>query len=449
MRLSSLVVASALLTLSASPVVAQGVMIRRPAPAPQTQSAPRAEAKPESSAVATQEPKAQEPAAQDPREDIRKIVREELRAALRELRAAEARTVEKKPEVAVKPDAVPTRPAPAPQAVAVTPAEPAPAARPVRVRAMQQSQDPAAPKPVARTEPAAKKSQEEVIAELEAELRGIQAEIERSMTAEPKPVAKAPAQTKQDAKPREPKAIAVQPPKPAEGPDAPRRMMVRMQEREAQNAPAPTEAKRPATIRSYTGEVMEGQPRRMMVLRTDENSDQPMVIEMAPEEFDRKIEQDLRVQADKGGIKVFRAETKGEQPKADDRGGCNCNCACCVQHRGGQAEAREPSPQQQRPMQDRVRWLAAPGIPGGDKAKQQMMLGVPMPPMAQGDKAPMAPVQGNPEARKQAMDRLRAQIDTAQRRLRALEEADRGQQDRGPARDGRGRNVEFRRGRDV
>lgn len=455
MRLSALVVASALLTWSASPVLAQGVMIRRPAAAPQAQEAPRAEPKTEAAPAPVQEPKTEAPKAQDPREDIRKIVREELRAAMREMRAAEARVAEKKPEVVAKPDAAPTKPAPAPQAVAVTPAEPAPPARPMRVRAMQQQpqQDPAAPKPVAKTEPAAKKSQEEVIAELEAELRGIQAEIERSMATEKKPVAKAPEQTKQEPaakpKPREPKAIAVQPPQPAEGQDAPRRMMVRMQEREGQDMPAPTEAKKPATIRSYTGEVMEGQPRRMMVLRTDEGAEQPMVIEVAPEEFDRKIERDLRMQAEKGGIRVFRAETRAEQPQGEDRGGCKCNCDCCQQHRGGAAQQHEPSAPQPRPQQDRIRWRAAPGMPG-DNVEPQMQMGMPMPPMAQGERPPMGPMQMNPEARKQAMDRLRAQIEVAQRRLRAMEEADRGQdQDRGPARDGRGRNMEFRRGRDV
>jgi len=57
-------------------------------------------------------------------------------------------------------------------------------------------------------------------------------------------------------------------------------------------------------------------------------------------------------------------------------------------------------------------------------------------------------MQMDPETRRQVMDRLRAQIEGAQRRLRAMEESEQGQ-DRGPARDGRGRNVEFRRGRDV
>jgi len=314
MRLSALVTASAILTLTVSPVFAQGVMVRRPAAAPQTQEAARAESRPESSAAV--ETKAQEPKAQDPREDIRKIVREELRAALREMRAAEARAAEKQPETA------PAKPAPAPEAVAVKPAEPVPATRPMRMRAMQQQQDPAAPKPAPKTEPA-KKSQDEVIAELEAELRGIQAEIERSMAAETKPAAKAPAEKQQEPatkpKAREPKAVAVQPSQPAE-------------------------AKEPVAPRTFSGEVAEGQPRRIMVLRTEETSGEPMVIEMAPEESGRRIERGLRMQAEQDGIRTYRSETRAEQPPGDDRGGCNCDCQCCQQHRGPGPAARAPRP---------------------------------------------------------------------------------------------------------
>jgi len=409
MRLSALVTASAILTLTVSPVFAQGVMVRRPAAAPQTQEAARAESRPESSAAV--ETKAQEPKAQDPREDIRKIVREELRAALREMRAAEARAAEKKPETA------PAKPAPAPEAVAVKPAEPVPATRPMRMRAMQQQQDPAAPKPAPKTEPA-KKSQDEVIAELEAELRGIQAEIERSMAAETKPAAKAPAEKQQEPatkpKAREPKAVAVQPSQPAE-------------------------AKEPVAPRTFSGEVAEGQPRRIMVLRTEETSGEPMVIEMAPEESGRRIERGLRMQAEQDGIRTYRSETRAEQPPGDDRGGCNCDCQCCQQHRGGPAQQREPRAPQARPQQDRISWRGADEMQG-DKVRQQEQRGMPMP--------PMGPMQMDPETRRQVMDRLRAQIEGAQRRLRAMEESEQGQ-DRGPARDGRGRNVEFRRGRDV
>jgi hypothetical protein len=219
-------------------------------------------------------------------------------------------------------------------------------------------------------------------------------------------------------------------------------MTARMQQREQQEEPAPSAAKKPAAPRPPADDSVEGQPRRLMVLRTEEGTEQPMVIEMAPEAFDRRIEQDLRVQAEKGGIRVFRGETRAEQPQGDDRGGCNCNCECCQQHRGGPAQQREPSATQPRPQQDRIRWREAPDQQGDDKVWQQMKQGMPMP--------PMGPMQGDPEARRQLMDRLRAQIEGAQRRLRAMEEAERGQdQERGPARDGRGRNVEFRRGRDV
>lgn len=50
----------------------------------------------------------------------------------------------------------------------------------------------------------------------------------------------------------------------------------------------------------------------------------------------------------------------------------------------------------------------------------------------------------DPEMRRQVMERMRARIEEAQRRLREME----GQGER-RGRDGRGRNVEFRRGEDV
>jgi len=435
MRLSSLVVTSALLTLSAVPAMAQGVMIRRPAAA--QQEAPRTEPKQEPAPV-------QEPKAQDPREDIRKIVREELRAALREMRAAEAKAAEGRTAAAkdqdAKPKAAPVAkdkpvaemPAGAPQVALVTPPEaakpPAPEtapARPIRVRAMQQRQDPAAPKQEpqraegpAKPPAAGGKSQEEVMAELEAELAQIQSEIERAIAGDRK---------------QEPAKKPAAEPTPA-APQPQERATQRRQERSKVVAPAPEEQQ---------AEPPRQQPRRMMVMRSDEGTEQPMVIEMAPEAFDRRIEQDLRMQAEKGGIRVFRAETRTEQPQRGDEGGCNCSCDCCRQHRGNQPHAPQHHEPMGNPQQDRIQIRSYPGAPG-DKVDQQRRMGMPMPPMAGGRQAPWDAQSMDPEMRRQVMERMRARIEEAQRRLREME----GQGER-RSRDGRGRNVEFRRGEDV